>query len=173
MLVVKLQKLQKAPPNCLKIEIITRPKREHVTDKIQRQETFTISAVALKQTRGKDQLLLAKRKRTNPNFFKKIFVLQMFGWFSSISKRLPRTVPEKISTKSYPENSHAFFICIFTIKTNLRGNMKADAVKYTSWSKSRYLFSNKYCWFINNLCHNFLNVLSNAWSYISRDVCSQ
>lgn len=71
MLVVKLQKLQKAPPNGLKIEIITRPKREHVTDKIQRQdrETFTISAVALKQTRGKDQLLLAKRKRTNPNFF--------------------------------------------------------------------------------------------------------
>lgn len=71
MLVVKLQKLQKAPPNGLKIEMITRPKREHVTDKIQRQETFTISAVALKQTRGKDQLLPAKRKRTNPNFFKK------------------------------------------------------------------------------------------------------
>ena len=56
----------------------------------------------------------------------------MFGWFSSTSKRLPRTVLEKISTKSYPENSHAFFIRIFTIKTNLRGNMKADAVKYTS-----------------------------------------
>lgn len=71
MLVVKLQKLQKAPPNGLKIEIITRPERKHVTDKIQRQdrETFTISAVALKQTRGKDQLLPAKRKRTNPNFF--------------------------------------------------------------------------------------------------------
>lgn len=56
----------------------------------------------------------------------------MFGWFVSISKRLSRTVLEKISIKSYPENSDAFFICIFTIKTNLRGNMKADAVKYTS-----------------------------------------
>lgn len=41
--------------------------REHVTDRIQRQETFTISVVALKQTRGKDQLVLAKRKITNPN----------------------------------------------------------------------------------------------------------
>ena len=42
--------------------------REHVTDRIQRQETFTISVVALKQTRGKDQLVLAIRKIPNPNY---------------------------------------------------------------------------------------------------------
>ena len=167
MLVVKLQKLQKAPPHGLKIEIITRPKREHVTDKIQRQETFTISAVALKQTRGKDQLLLAKRKRTNPNFFKKYLYCKCSAGF----RRFPRDYQE-LYLKKFPPRVTLRIVTLFSSAYLQSKQIYEEIWKQMPWN-TRLEASLVICWFINNLCHNFLNVLSNAWSYISRDVCSQ